>query len=74
MAEIITQATVTVPAGSGSRTVSGVFGSSAYMVRPQAAWATAFGVSGKTASQFVVSFGAAPLVDSDMDYTVIQLS
>jgi len=74
MAEIITNNTVTVTAGSGSRTITGVFGSGSYLVRVLTSWVTALSVTAKTATSFVINFGTAPVVDSDLDYAVIQLS
>ena len=73
MADIITNASVAVVAGSGTRTITGVFGAGAYVVRALPSWVTALSVTAKTATSFIVTFGTAPAADGTLDYAVIGL-
>lgn len=67
---ITTGNTVVVPAGAVSLTVTGLF-SLPYEIAPSVSWTTTLAVSGKTATQFVVTFTVPAPVGSTFDYIVV---
>lgn len=73
MADIIASGRFSVVAGDATKVVSGVFGSSAYMVQPSFPWDTDHGIRNKQSSQFTIDMGTAAPGAYDVDYTVIQL-
>lgn len=75
MAEVIaSQNGVAATAGAGSESVSGVFGSSSYVVLVTTSWVTSYSVTGETSSAFTINWGTAPPAGATYDYTVVQLS
>lgn len=71
----LASATIAVAAGLSSKVVSGVFGTSAYLVICQMDWVTAYGVSNKQSSQFTLTFGTpAPPGGGHVSYDVVPLS
>lgn len=74
MADIIASRTVALTEGDVSKVVSGVYGSSSYMVRVVPNFPAAISVTNRQSSQYTVNLGAPAPPGAELDCTVIQLS
>lgn len=61
---------IAVPAGSASIVVTGAFAASYQLLGLTPDWVTTCADSGKTATQFTVTFGTVPLVDGVLSWAV----